>query len=447
MALYRPIWRLYASSCCVLLAVASTAPSAQRTKSFSGSTQLGVTHPRSYCEPSVVVRPLALDASRSVTVDASSLVVTRDTLLVLGTPTLVWTRARNGAPTASANSPASIGILSISGSGVRLLPSPISDVRYPRGARLKHTWEVVFARDSQDNVPPRQQMLSLWSGSFDGQRWSDVRQIARVGHQFIRADDGPTLVTLGDDLFFAFGFERPQKSRTTLRNQGIVLLRRHSGVWTADTLETWESPTHVQLSVNRGQLDVTFIQAYFEEQRTWPSSVFTVTYEGKWGVPKRLVGDRALPQRWLALRHAVTQDGGGTTVSWQRKPFDSSVVSLIAQRFPLGRPPLPEVTIGDQQILDNFAVVPLPHGGTAWFMRSGASRDSMVVTTANPEGRIARSLWRIPNHTMRPLAVLAGDSVALLVTGGIEQLDGQGVPGTYLSRVSIACSTTAAGKQ
>jgi len=379
----------------------------------------------------------------AVSIDATDMAINDGEVLVAGTPTHVWPK-ENARP---ATHPSAIGVLRDARGRFHLVPSPYPTTRvwYPRVASAgARGWHLLFVTGTEgapgDAVAFRQ--AEIWYGRYDGRRWHDVQLVARARSALLDGVVSSWLRYDGDSLAFAYPFDRAMEMRSNASsNQGIVLLRRRSGGWRADTLPTWRGPRAVELAADGGGRLTAFIaQEGFEEGRVRPLSLYQARFDGRWRAPRLL--ERADP---LTVHSPIVATNGARRVlTWRQSTGDPSIVDYRIGVIDGGDSLTHLGSIAARNAIDTPALVRIASDRALLLARDGQARDRMRALLVRGRATQDLGVVELPLQNFTLVAAATSDDRVLVATGALGARPEDPLASTLLTAIAVRCPAAAA---
>jgi hypothetical protein len=385
---------------------------------------------------------ITLRDGSSLTIDAASIATNGQSVAVAGTPIHVWAAGATSDSSPRRTRPA-IGVIRETSGAVRLVPAPptVPTASYPRiasaGAAGWHFLFVTGKLGATGNALAFEQ-AELWYGRFDGRRWQGVQRVAHARSASLLPGMSSDLVLAKEGLAFAYSYDRSNALRSNSPgNQGLVLLHRRFGRWSADTLRTWEGPRAVALTAlpDEGVL-AAFAQTYFQRPRPRGPALFTARYRSAWEDP-RLVLD--LGPQYVAAPMVASAGAGRHVLAWQTMApgadtgtLDWGIAITGGQLQRIG-------PIGPVAPIDRPAMLRLDDRRTVWLARNGASRGELRVLVREDSALTGAGVVRVPLHNFAIVAAPLSGSEVLVVSGGLGDSPHEPPASSYFTVVAVKC--------
>lgn len=393
------------------------------------------------CHITVIRRvPLAFGDGRTVHVNAEAVAVDSSTLLITGSPAYIWrtgARADDWRDTTTSI----IGVLTDASGRSHPLPSPRRGraAYAPRAVSAgKRGWHFVFV--DTDRAASRPAAISdsaeLWYGRFDGSAWQDISRIGVVHHAKVDAALSSDLIAEGEQLTFAFAFDKSTATNSNARgNQGVVLVRGRPGRWRFDTLHTKRGPNYVQLarSPNDGVLHVSIVQPYFDDAHVpRASSLFLSTYDSAWHQPRHIAGDGERP----LLDPVIVPIDTGLVLLWRARTVPPRIEWAVVSGDTAEQVTATTVLEGSRE----FITVRLSSSMVLVLARDGASRDRIRAVIWRDGARIDLGTVMVPNYSYDPRAVAISSSDVLFISSDLAKTEREPPARTFINRLRVTCS-------
>ena len=377
-------------------------------------------------------RPLTLRDGRLAFVGANSAAANRGAILAAATPAYTF---RDGY---GINTDTLVGVIvDSSGVGVPVLnPLPgrvAADLRVSSAGEAG--WHVVFI-DAYGQTGFGQDSGAVWYGRFDGTQWRGVERIAVIHYGSLSLDLAPDLGADGDQLRFAFAFERPFASDGTA-NRGIIMLRRDGGRWSADTLRLLNKPYYVRLvkaPTERGWY-VGFDRGYSDAGRVRGTSLFVTRYDSTWHQPELVIdGDSA-----HVGKPTLISLSDGLVATWIRRGAGAVEWGALSHAGPLVT--LPRGAVLFPGILE-YEVVKLDGTSLLWYSqpRSSGPHDTVLAVLRRGGRTFRLNAFAVRNEAFLGEAVALSPTDLMMFT---TQMPGPVAPTsmhTIVTRLTITCS-------
>jgi hypothetical protein len=380
-------------------------------------------------------RPLVLSDGRAVHVATRAAAGSRGQILIAGTPVTTWR-----ADTVIV-SDTLVGVIIRDTSGVVIpVPNPLRDGRVATSPRVAPAreggWHVVFI-DSTHHGPGTSGSLidsaTVWYGRFDGARWNDLERVGLFRHTHLYVQYSPDLGVDGDQLRFAFTFDKVFATQSNAHgNQGVIMLRRDRGRWFADTLHTKLGGTYVRLAkrLRRDGWDVGVVQGYFDAGRVQPSSMFVTTYDSVWHEPRLVAKGEPTP----ISRAGLSAVGNSLLATWVRRTGGivewARVPDGVAQPVTFAR--LFENT-------PDYGTVVLDSATLLWHARIVGMRDS-IRTVMYRGGRVTEfPRLAVKNESFNQHSVAMSPTDIAIFTSRLGRTPVEPTAQTLISRLTLSC--------
>jgi len=383
-------------------------------------------------------RPVRLPDGSRILVDASSMAVQGNSVLIPGSPTYVFNRPRNTTDATV------IGIVRNGHGTISTVPSPISNdsVRDPQAIAAKGGgWHVLFATGKPGTKGNlfAYETADIWYAHYDGRRWTGTQRVARARSATVSPRFASSPIETDQGLAFAYIYDRSSELRSNAAgNQGLVMLVRRPSGWAADTLRTWEAPESVHLTVFDGRVRAFIAQSYFTGGRPHGPALFTADYNDGWGTP-RLVDDPAPEYVPEVMKTAGGENARG--VSWLKAAPGPEKRRLVWEAHD------DEGTIQRSEVITQMdpgdipAIVALADRTMVWLARDADSRERLRVYLA-PDTRVRDAgTVAVPLMNFVTSAVPLKDGRVLIFTGGPDPTPGAEPPfASYLTEIAVGCT-------
>jgi hypothetical protein len=362
-------------------------------------------------------------------------------ILIAGVPTYTW--APGAASTAAPRTSDSlVGVVMSGTHAIRGIPNPVPG-RVLTSAKAtgagRGTWHVMLTErlTPRDGHEQPTDSARLWYGLFDGRGWSNVAPVGTI-HGTYTAGDYTSDLVAGDNGDPAFAYALDARVGATTVG-GVVLIRRHAGRWSFDTLPGLTEPRYARLLRAPGSSSWTllYVAPFFDNQQLVNASLHAVVWNGRWSAPKVLAraGERALidPRPFMldagmlvtwSRRAERTDSGSGPRIEW-----------LLAS--PGGTRPASRrgaVMVGS----NDFAAVALGTDSVMWFARDGLTANRIRVATLARQVVTQLGGLAIPNET-RLLAVPLRDIGVALITSELGRRPTEPPAASILTVVKPVC--------
>jgi hypothetical protein len=272
---------------------------------------------------------------------------------------------------------------------------------------------------------------AVWYGRFDGARWHGLTRVAMAQHAFLNVQFSSDLGVDGERLRFAFAFDKSAATGSNARgNQGVIMLRRDGGRWSADTLHSRWNTTYVQISkaAASGSWHLAIVRPYAGESGSGSSSLFLAAYDSAWGEPRLVVPGDSLP----ISEPSLTPLRDGLISTWRRRHVP--VIEMARVPTPMSAPDVSTVFANT----DDYGAVGLDSTTVLW--HTAVSRDT-VRALLYQEGRLVPAGTVVVNHDSDlRLAVPLSSREMILFTSRIRRAPAESPAITMVSRVTINCS-------
>jgi hypothetical protein len=390
----------------------------------------------------IALRTAMLDDGRIISSDAGDLTSGGSRHLILGTPTMIWP-----TKTGKIRRPIELlGFLYDAKGSFRAVSMPSPHAQYARAAYDgAGGWHIVYAeplRGRRELDMRNADSAALFYAHHDGSSWSRRKQLAVVYRASLHPAFASGLTTLGDHLYFAFPYEREMSSPALpAGNQGLVMLTlrvntRSVLLSALDTLRTWAAPTAVRVVPSQSQgVTVVIAQDYFRNRKTWPTGLFTAEYAKSWSAPMPFWTDSIES----ASSPSVKSSNDGFIVTWKSTRPGSTTSKLMTTRKQFGRPDIQVQMLSDVDPHAGYATTLLNSSRMFWLWKGYGVTNSLhaMVGGSNRVDRSHDTGIKIQNFV--PLAARLSDSMALVVTGVLDD-DGRDAPAAAIvSTVRVNC--------
>jgi len=275
-------------------------------------------------------RRLELGDGRILSVDVQSLARSGESVMAVGRHAYVFpaTAQSRTSPTLRDSI---IGVVVDDRGKVALVSNPMlpRNVYYPRAAAGPNgSFHVLFATaaDSIPAWPTPSDTASIWYARFENGMWSKPERAASVRGAPLQSEVASDLLERNGQLSFLFPF-RDDSNATT--EGGVILLRRQTGRWSADTLRTYFMPAAVRaVHAPRGESIAALLSLNGLSGDRNAEALFLARFDSRWGSPSRLAGNGVHP---VAVPILATLGNGlvASWVSWRFMHSDSTSMGWL----------------------------------------------------------------------------------------------------------------------
>ena len=299
-------------------------------------------------------------------------------------------------------------------------------------------WDVIFIRAPAPDtgaftpVTPAE----IWSGHYDGRRWSAVVRVAITRAASLRPEFTSRLVR-NDAGELAFAYPLQGASSTS----GIVLLRRTDGRWRSDSIVTPARVDYVGLEPSPTGRGWTLVYRMPNLSRDSFSlgTISTVMVDSAWQAPRVVihggdtrftdpvlvrVGDELIASWWQLPGDTFFAPGPLGTVRWVR--VDSSTARYAAQASIAAR----EGT--------EFRLVSLGRRTALWVLRDFTRASHVSLSAWHAGVAVELGPLELTNDTGMS-AVARDDSTALLLSSRFGRREGDPPVTSMLTTLALRC--------
>lgn len=392
----------------------------------------------SRCEiAKAAVRPIRLDADRQVTVNAHSIEESGETVLLMGTPTLVWSR-KSGRPSDDAKDSAAIGAEQQAHAPARLILAPDvpSGARYFRGVQGIDGWDVVFFVPDSAHVlaPSGDESGAIWYGHLGSAGWRDVHEIGPVHGADPRTETSSGLVRLKHDIYFAIGYGSPSGAG------GVLLWHRDaSRRWYVDSLSLPHGPLYVTMPRPEPSASLTVFAAATSvlNGRYYPASLYAsaVTPGARLTPVLRTDGPSLMAPRVLMLERQ-------RVVTWLQNPArrgDSTTLWFAVLDSTIDKPRTTRTLIVSGT--SEYVAVPLRLRGAPavlWLFRPGMRSDGLGSALLRGGHLVQLPSVSVTNEGYFA-AASRGDGSIDLITAAVPKPGSADLPVSLLTNLIVNC--------
>lgn len=386
---------------------------------------------------------LLTSSGHDATVNLTAAVRSGQEILLLGSPTHLWTGQANIEPAPSPPTEL-IGLVRGVGGDWSTVSSPpgIGRTWLARAApRAEGGWHVLLVSDSGDRRRVLQEGAArahLWYAHFTAGRWSAPRSLGTADSSLASDRTSSSLTPWKGLLAFAYPIAMPGQEATPSSGGIALVLVDPLASWSSDTLLTWQPPSRVDLAVDaaRGRLLVVSGGAYFANQRVWPSTVFLTPYDGRWGMTHRIASDAENAKTPLEI--VETEFGAFLAVRTNTGEEQSGrrldVISLLSPSRASRRIELQSVPLGV-----GIAGAPAPEG-SVWVIPDPSEPTRLHGHLVTESGSDDLGFVDAPFENLRPALISLDTLRYLLVTGTRHGDRGELRPRMLLTELQLRCA-------
>lgn len=382
------------------------------------------------------VRPLRVPDGRWLNVEPMAVVADGNEVLVAGVPTTLTRVDPAGHEQLEARD-SLLGALIRANGVVTPVYSPIDgrlvrDVRAQRIASRK--WLIMFAESMRDSdVTALNARVRMWSGEYDGTRWSNVQEIALIRSAAPAAWKASQFVRHGDTALFAMPYGSGDL------DSDVALLRYLNGTWTRERVESRPFAEVALASDRTGALVLATVRGDNTLRRD-VNSLFLSRRQPPWrGITRVALGGDQPTNRATFLVSKAT-----SWLVWTAEVHDGhgGRNELRARRLDANSTPV-DTTIVVDSAVGRIAVVASPSSPRGYIVAThisgGTSRLRVLATSAAGFATVLDSVNPFPGG----VGVAQLDSSRLLIVGRVEAGAGEATLQTRLITVLTSCERTA----
>lgn len=383
------------------------------------------------------------DGSR-VLMNASSMAVQGDDVLILGSPFYLFDR-----PGQEALSESAVGLVWSEAGQISLVPSPLPTRELHElqaVAANEGGWHVLFVTGTRRAVS--YDSADIWYAHYDGRAWTETQLITRARAARLSPTFASNLMETKQGIAFAFAFDRSSESRLAEEvSEGAVMLLKRKNGWTHDTLPTWSAPRSIKLAAPDGKLRAIFSQSYFADKRLRGPALFTADYDSTWQAPRIVYDPEPEYNPAAEYVNTVMMPKGGDNargVAWRvatKGNFEGDARlewGVISDDGTIQR-----WSVTNDFIMSTSAVIDIAGRTTVMLARHGDSREQLRAFAATDAGIHYLGVVTTPPlmNFLTP-AVPLKDGRIIAVTTGPDHTPGIELPlvASYLTEITVRCA-------
>jgi hypothetical protein len=383
-------------------------------------------------------RRLELGDGRIVSVDVQSVATSGGSVMAVGRHAYVFPRTANPL-TSPTLVDSIIGVVIEPGGNTSLVPNPLSKRRvfFPHVTTGPDgSFDVVFVTGS-DSIASQSTPLdtaSIWYARFGDGAWTTPERVAAVHGGLLQSESTDFIEHNGSPAFLFPSVD----GRRGSGDGSVILLRRRSGVWSADTLPTHGVTPFVRaLTVpGGGPLFAVIAQAVPRGGTTPADELYAVRFDTAWNEPRRIGGDGRLPVT-LPILTTVGDTIVASWISWRHMRQETSRIDW-ARIEPGGR-------VVDGPMVDAgsatfpFEMVSVGNRHPLWLYHGEPKGSAAALALASGSALLRPGSVAMPFENMKPKAITLTPSRILVFTMKRGSVANEPMIASFATALEIRC--------
>lgn len=385
---------------------------------------------------------LELADGRVVSIDVQSVAASGDVVMAVGRHAYVFPRGAN--PRTSPTLQDSIIGVVVDGRGrTSLVRNPLLPRRvlFPRVTAARDgSFHMLFVT-SGDSVGLQSTPLdtaSIWYARFHNGAWTTPERVATVRAAFLQSESTELLELDGSPAYlFPFIDARQDSS-----SGGVILLRRASGAWLADTLATPAATPFVRAVVVPGGSSVVAViaQAGPRVGGIAADELYAVRFDSARSAPRRIGGDGWRPVT-LPMLATVGDTIIASWISWRQMRPETSRIDWVRIE-PGGRlVDGPAVHAGSAAI--PFHMIGVDNRYALWLYHGEPWGSAVALALASGSTIVRRASLPVPFENPGPKAIAIAPTRILVFTMKRGSAEDEPMVASYTAVLEIRCPGSA----